>query len=52
MLKEIFAIFRFILPDATIRMAGGRGLFDDKGINVFKSGAKALSLEICLQLRE
>ena len=37
--ERIFAIFRFILPDATIRMAGGRGLFDDKGINVFKSGA-------------
>ena len=23
--ERIFAIFRFILPDATIRMAGGRG---------------------------
>lgn len=37
--ERIFAIYRFINPDATIRMAGGRGLFDDHGISVFKSGA-------------
>ena len=38
MLKEYLPFFVYS-PDATIRMAGGRGLFDDKGINVFKSGA-------------
>lgn len=37
--ERIIAIFRFINPDATIRMAGGRGLLDDQGISVFKSGA-------------
>lgn len=38
-IERIIAIFRFINPDATIRMAGGRGLLDDQGISVFKSGA-------------
>lgn len=38
---RIIAIFRFILPDAFIRMAGGRGLMLDKGKRCFQSGANA-----------
>lgn len=38
---RIFAIFRFILPDIFIRMAGGRGLLPDKGRKCFLSGANA-----------
>ena len=35
------AIARFILPDAFIRLAGGRLLFKDKGVSLFSSGANA-----------
>lgn len=35
------AIYRFILPDAAIRLAGGRGLLKDKGERGFCSGANA-----------
>ena len=35
------AIARFILPDAFIRLAGGRFLFKDKGVSLFSSGANA-----------
>ena len=35
------AIFRFLIPDASIRLAGGRGLVGDKGEACFKSGANA-----------
>lgn len=38
---RIVAIFRFLIPDASIRMAGGRGLLPDKGEACFKSGANA-----------
>jgi len=38
---RIIAIFRFILPKASIRMAGGRGLMADKGVKCFQSGANA-----------
>lgn len=38
---RIVAIFRFILPDAFIRLAGGRGLLPDKGRKCFLSGANA-----------
>ena len=38
---RIAAIWRFILPDAKIRLAGGRGLFPDKGERIFSSGANA-----------
>lgn len=38
---RIIAVYRFILPDAFIRMAGGRGLMADQGIKCFKSGANA-----------
>lgn len=39
--RRIVAIFRFIIPDASIRLAGGRGLLDDKGEKCFASGANA-----------
>ena len=35
------AIYRFILPEASIRLAGGRGLLADKGYSCFKYGANA-----------
>lgn len=35
------AIFRFLIPDASIRLAGGRGLVGDKGEACFRSGANA-----------
>ncbi len=35
------AIFRFILPRATLRLAGGRGLLPDKGAACFRAGANA-----------
>lgn len=38
---RIAAVYRFILPDAKIRLAGGRGLFSDKGKAIFRSGANA-----------
>ncbi len=40
-LKRIVAVYRFLLPDAYIRLAGGRGLLADKGRGCFKSGANA-----------
>lgn len=39
--RRIVAIYRFILPKAAIRIAGGRFLMSDKGKNIFKSGANA-----------
>jgi biotin synthase len=39
--QRIVAIYRFILPAAAIRLAGGRGLLADKGKQVFQSGANA-----------
>ena len=38
---RIVAIFRFILPTAFIRLAGGRGLLPDGGRRCFCSGANA-----------
>ena len=38
---RIVAIFRFLLPDAFIRRAGGRGLMEDQGRRCFCSGANA-----------
>lgn len=35
------AIFRFIMPDSYVRLAGGRGLIKDKGKRCFQSGANA-----------
>lgn len=39
---RIVAIYRFILPAASIRLAGGRGLLEDKGKACFMSGANAV----------
>ena len=35
------AVFRFLIPDASVRLAGGRGLLGDKGERCFRSGANA-----------
>lgn len=40
-MRRIVAVYRFILPDASIRLAGGRGLLPDKGKGCFTSGANA-----------
>lgn len=40
-MRRIVAVYRFILPDAAIRLAGGRGLMADKGEGCFRSGANA-----------
>lgn len=40
-MARIVAIFRFILPDAQIRLAGGRGLLKDMGRMLLISGANA-----------
>ena len=40
-LRRIIAVYRFILPDALIRLAGGRGLLADMGRKCFESGANA-----------
>lgn len=39
--RRIVAMFRFLLPDASIRLAGGRGLIADRGEGCFRSGANA-----------
>lgn len=39
--RRCIALFRFLVPDASIRLAGGRGLVGDKGEGCFKSGANA-----------
>lgn len=40
-LCRIVAVFRFLIPDASIRLAGGRGLLPDQGRACFRSGANA-----------
>lgn len=40
-IKRIVAIYRLILPYASIRLAGGRGLLPDKGKGCFLSGANS-----------
>lgn len=40
-MRQIIAVFRFILPKSFIRLAGGRGLMEDQGRNCFRSGANA-----------
>lgn len=39
--RRCIAVFRFLIPDASIRLAGGRGLLGDKGESCFLSGANA-----------
>ena len=40
-IRRMVAVFRFLLPDAWIRLAGGRGLLPDKGRSCFISGTNA-----------
>lgn len=40
-LERIVAVYRFLLPKAFIRLAGGRGLLGDQGRGCFLSGANA-----------
>lgn len=40
-LCRIVAVFRFLLPRADIRLAGGRGALSDRGEACFRSGANA-----------
>lgn len=40
-MRRIVAVYRFILPKASIRLSGGRGLLPDKGKSCFTSGANA-----------
>lgn len=40
-MRRIVAVYRFLLPHAFIRLAGGRGLLPDKGRSCFLSGANA-----------
>lgn len=40
-MRRIVAVYRYILPRASIRLAGGRGLLPDKGEGCFLSGANA-----------
>ena len=39
--RRIVAIFRFLIPEASIRLAGGRGLMADKGEGLFTGGSNA-----------
>lgn len=41
-MRRIVAVYRFILPEASIRLAGGRGLMEDKGEGCFTSGANSV----------
>lgn len=41
-MRRIVAVYRFLLPGASIRLAGGRGLMKDKGEGCFRSGANAV----------
>lgn len=38
-LRRTVAVWRFLLPKVTIRLAGGRGLLADKGEGCFRAGA-------------
>lgn len=41
-ITRIVAVYRFILPDAVLRLAGGRRLLADNGRACFQSGANAM----------
>lgn len=40
-IRKSIAVFRFILPKAVLRLAGGRGLLSDQGACLFRGGANA-----------
>lgn len=40
-LCRALAIFRFLLPRAALRLAGGRALYPDRGLSALRSGANA-----------
>ncbi len=40
-IRTTIAVFRFLVPDAAIRLAGGRGLMPDHGRLCFQSGSNA-----------
>ncbi len=40
--RRIVALYRFILPKAFLRLAGGRKLLENKGKSLFSAGANAL----------
>ena len=40
-MRRIIAVFRFLIPEAAIRSAGGRALLPDNGRSCFLSGANA-----------
>ncbi|MDR0695986.1 MAG: biotin synthase BioB [Christensenellaceae bacterium] len=42
-IMRVVAVYRFIIPDSMIRIAGGRGLLSDKGAKLFESGANAVA---------
>ncbi|MDV0443255.1 biotin synthase BioB [Methanorbis rubei] len=39
--RKIVSLYRFLMPDAKIRIAGGRGLLPDSGRELFTAGANA-----------
>ena len=41
-IERTIAICRFIIPNASIRLAGGRGLLEDYGESCFRAGANAM----------
>ena len=41
------AVFRFLIPDGLIRLAGGRGLMEDKGKKCFRAGQTRQSQGTC-----
>lgn len=46
-MQRIVAVYRFILPKASIRLAGGRGLLPDKGKAVLLQGRTRRFRAIC-----